>query len=64
MCTGRDIEEDKRMAAFLQSKDYKGESWLTEDLLYQKWVEAGRPVQVYIPVIGGFHDSNSGDEEV
>jgi len=37
-------EEDKRMAAFLQSKFYGDEDWRTEEVYYTEWVQAGRPI--------------------
>lgn len=37
----RDIEADKRMAAFLVSRNYKGETWMTDEMLYYKWLEQG-----------------------
>ena len=38
---GRNIDEDRRMAAFLASRNYKGETWKTQEMLYYDWVEAG-----------------------
>ena len=57
MCTEefiRDEEEDRRMAAFLQSKDYGEESWMTDEIMYQKWVQSGAPVQIFVPKVRGF----------
>ena len=58
----RDIEEDRRMAAFLQSKDYKDESWMTEEIQYTKWVEAGRPVYYEPFKIKGFNKRTEEDK--
>ncbi len=58
----RDIEEDRRMAAFLQSKDFEGESWKTEEILYKEWVEAGRPYTIYVPEVRGFRHEEKEDE--
>lgn len=47
-------EEDIRMACFLQSKDYKEETWMTEEIQYIRWVNAGRPQPYNIVEVEGF----------
>ena len=59
----RDIEEDRRMAAFLASKDYKGENWMTDDIIEQRWVAAGRPIYYEIPKVRGFYKPTTDGEE-
>jgi len=58
----RDIEEDRRMAAFLQSRDYKDESWMTQEMLYYRWVEQGAPRQYYVPKVEGFRNEKEKEQ--
>jgi len=54
---------DKRMAAFLASKNYKGATWMTEEIEYTRWVEEGRPMYMEPIVITGFTQKSKASKD-